>query len=179
MFGSACGLSSGFEGIWRMGRFWPRSPRFATATCCPTQPRKSSHRPRNRWPPGRSANDVCKRCNYLPGHLQQPLQLKKKQSLRKKKTAETSIDPKIAWKTGKHHGFSPFLRFTGRFTFSFRRFTPFRPFFESLVLSGWVSLTARSAASRSAELSGLACEEVPSFLDVKLHEIQKKTKKQP
>ena len=68
-FGSACGLSSGFEGIWRMGRFWPRSPRFATATCCPTQPRKSSHRPRNRWPPGRSANDVCKRCNYLPGHL--------------------------------------------------------------------------------------------------------------
>ena len=48
---------------------------------------------------------------------------------------------------------------------------------ESLVLSGWVSLTARSAASRSAELSGLACEEVPSFLDMKLQEIQKKIKK--
>lgn len=102
--------------------------------------------------------------------------VEKKTKPSEKKTAETSIDPKIAWKTGKHHGFPPFLRFTGRFTFSFHRFTPFRPFFESLVLSGWVSLTARSAASRSAELSGLACEEVPSFLDVKLHEIQKKQK---
>lgn len=98
---------------------------------------------------------------------------KKQKAFGKKKNSRDLIDPKIAWKTGKHHGFPPFLRFTGRFTFSFHRFTPFRPFFESLVLSGWVSLTARSAASRSAELSGLACEEVPSFLDMKLHEIQK------